>query len=255
MIDVSVQNSIATVLLNRPEKRNALNDVMAARLLEVFKNLDKDPDCKVVVIKGSGEAFCAGADLEYLKRLQNNSLEENLKDSTNLMQMFSALYHLSKITIAQVEGPALAGGCGLAGLCDFCYSTPEALFGYTEVKIGFIPAIVSVFLSRKIGEGPARELLLTGNIISAEKALQLNMINGIVAKEAIEEHVSNFATVLSRQVSGQSIALTKALLVSFPGHTLEQQLQMAAQANAEARATADCKAGIAAFLNKEKIVW
>ncbi|MES2617454.1 MAG: enoyl-CoA hydratase-related protein [Bacteroidota bacterium] len=255
MIDVVIQNRIATITLNRPEKRNALNNEMAARLLEIFQSLDTNNDCKVIVIKANGEAFCSGADLEYLQQLQSNTLADNLTDSTQLMNMFSTLYHLSKITIAQVEGPAIAGGCGLAGLCDFCYATPEATFGYTEVKIGFIPAIVSVFLTRRIGENAARQLLLTGDIIDAQRAFDIQLITKMVNKAEISDVVARFADKLIKTVSGESIAQTKALLAAFPGLSIKEQLNLAAKANAEARGTNDCKKGISSFLNKEKIVW
>jgi methylglutaconyl-CoA hydratase len=165
------------------------------------------------------------------------------------------LYHFPKITIAQVEGPALAGGCGLAGLCDFCFATPNSQFGYTEVKIGFIPAIVSVFLTRKIGENLAKQLLLTGNIISAEEAFQMHLITKVIDANTIAEEVQSFSQKILKSVSGESIALTKELMASFPGNSINEQLEMAATFNAKARATADCKKGISAFLNKEKLTW
>lgn len=255
MIEVSIENRIATILLNRPEKRNALNDEMAKQLHSALLKLKDDDNCKIVIIKAMGEAFCAGADLSYLQTLQSNTYEENLRDSKQLMEMFSALYHFPKVTIAQVEGPALAGGCGLAGLCDFCYATPNAQFGYTEVKIGFIPAIVSVFLTRKIGENLAKQLLLTGDIYTAAHAAEMHLITKVIANEAIELEVNNLAAKLVKSVSIESIALTKELMSSFPGKSIIDQLQLAAIYNAKARATNDCKKGISAFLNKEKLIW
>lgn len=255
MVEVSIQNRIGTILLNRPEKRNALNNEMVNQLLAVLDELEKNTACKIVIIKAKGEAFCAGADLNYLQQLQTNTYEQNLEDSRQLMTMYSKLYHFPKIIIAQVEGAALAGGCGLAGLCDFCYATPNAQFGYTEVRIGFIPAIVSVFLTRKIGENLAKQLLLTGNIISAERALKINLISEIIANDSIDTEVMRIAEKLSTTVSSQSIKLTKDLLTQFPGHIIHHQLEIAAIANANARATEDCIKGIATFLNKEKISW
>ncbi len=255
MIEVNVQNRIAIILLNRPEKRNALNSEMVESLHKALLVLKDNDECKVVIIRGKGESFCAGADLGYLQQLQANSFEQNLADSTQLMLMFSELYHFPKITIAQVEGAALAGGCGLAGLCDFCYATPNAQFGYTEVKIGFIPAIVSVFLTRKIGENVAKQLILTGDIITAERALEVNLITGIFSIDLIEDKVLERAEKLCRSVSSQAIRLTKGLLAAFPGKSIQQQLELAANANANARSTEDCKRGIAAFLNKEKLSW
>lgn len=255
MIQTSIENRIGYITLNRPEKRNALNDEMAQAFHQALDTLKNDDSCKIVVIKANGEAFCAGADLGYLQKLQAYTYEQNLQDSTSLMEMFSALHHFPKITIAQVQGAALAGGCGLAGLADFCFATPESKFGYTEVKIGFIPAIVSVFLTQKIGENAAKKLLLTGNIISAQEALNIQLITEIVANNLIEETVNQFALQLANTVSAQSIALTKQLLTQMSGKTLQEQLTMAAQANAKARGTEDCKKGISTFLNKEKISW
>jgi len=255
MILLDIKNKIATITLNRPEKRNALDDKMAKQLLGHLESLKNNPDCKIVIIKANGEAFCAGADLEYLKKLQNNSYEENLEDSMALMQLFQTLNSFPKITIAQVQGAAFAGGCGLATLCDFVFATPEAKFAYTEVKIGFIPAIVSVFLGPKIGSNKAKEMLLTGAIYSAENTLKLNLINQIFDKELIESQVLQFAENLVESVSYQSVALTKQLLLEIDNKPLKEQLELAAQFNAKARATEDCKQGIAAFLNKEKIKW
>ncbi|HEY1046366.1 MAG TPA: enoyl-CoA hydratase/isomerase family protein [Bacteroidia bacterium] len=255
MVDIQIKDRIAYLILNRPEKRNALDDTMAASILEALNRLSSDDECKVLVIKGNGEAFCAGADLAYLQKLQANSYEQNLQDSTALMKMFKALYEFPKITISQVEGPALAGGCGLAGLCDFSFATPESKFGYTEVKIGFIPAIVSVFLAPKIGENNARYLLLTGSVLNATEAKQMGLVNELVDADNIATYVNDFASKLVKGVSSQSVQLTKKLLIDLQGKSLEDKLNTAAAANAGARASEDCKKGIAAFLNKEAIVW
>lgn len=255
MVEVFIENRIAYLTLNRPEKRNALDDQMAQEILMQLNLLKENKDCKVLVIQAKGEAFCAGADLGYLQKLQNNSFHENLEDSRALMHMFKALYEFPKITISQVEGPALAGGCGLASLCDFCFATTNAKFGYTEVKIGFIPAIVSVFLGPKIGDNLARTMLLTGKLYSAEESLKMNLINEICEADQIAGVVKEFASKLILSVSEDSVRLTKELLKEIKGNTLDDQLNMAAEANAKARATDDCKKGISAFLNKEKIVW
>lgn len=255
MIQLSIENRIAYLTLNRPEKRNALNDEMAAAIRNTLNELKNDPNCKVLVIQANGEAFCAGADLAYLQKLQNNSYDENLADSRALMDMFKALYEFPKVSIAKVNGPALAGGCGLAGLCDFVFATPESSFGYTEVKIGFIPAIVSVFLGPKIGENAAKAMLLTGKVFDAAKAKEMGIVHELTDLQHLDEKVRTFAHDLVKGVSAQSIELTKKLLNSIRGLTLDEQLEMAAKANAEARATDDCKKGISAFLNKEKLSW
>ncbi len=255
MIQTEIYQRVGYIILNRPEKRNALNSQMVQDITEAMKEMEKDENCKVVVFKANGEAFCAGADLAYLQQLQNFSYEQNLEDSKQLMSLFSYVHHYPKITISQVEGTALAGGCGLATLADFCFATPSSTFGYTEVKIGFIPAIVSVFLTQKIGENLAKSLLLTGKIISAVEAAQMHLISSVIDDNKIQDEVSNFAQKLSAQVSGDSILLTKELLNNLAGKSLNEQLLLAAQYNAKARATNDCKKGIAAFLNKEKLSW
>ncbi len=255
MIELSIDNRIAYLTLNRPEKRNALNDEMAAAILGHLKALRTDDNCKVLVIKAKGEAFCAGADLSYLQKLQSNSYEENLADSMALMEMFRELYTFPKISISQVEGPAFAGGCGLAGLCDFSFATDAAKFAYTELRIGFIPAIVSVFLGPKIGENAARQMLLSADVFDAAAALKLGLINGIFSAETIDAEVSSFASRLCSTVSAQSVASTKKLLLDIKGLPLDRQLQLAAEANAATRSSEDCKKGISSFLNKEKLNW
>jgi methylglutaconyl-CoA hydratase len=251
----SVNNRIGTITLNRPEKRNALSYEVVAELKEAFTKAEEDDQVKVIILKANGEAFCAGADLEYLQQLQKFSYEENLNDSNHLKELFLQIYTHSKVVIAQVQGHALAGGCGLATVCDFVFAVPEAKFGYTEVKIGFIPAIVMVFLLRKIGEGKAKELLLSGELFSAENVKQLGLINQVVAPEKLEIEVEAFAKKLVESNSTQSMKLTKQMISKVQSLSVEDALQYAAEMNAHARGTDDCKKGIAAFLNKEKIRW
>ncbi|HWA36104.1 MAG TPA: enoyl-CoA hydratase/isomerase family protein, partial [Cyclobacteriaceae bacterium] len=166
LVEYMVADRVGYITLNRPEKRNALNQEMVSELEAAFQKASSDDSAKVIVLRARGEAFCAGADLGYLQQLQKYSYEENLADSSHLKELFFLIYTLNKVVIAEVQGAALAGGCGLAAVCDFVFTVPEAKFGYTEVKIGFIPAIVTVFLLRKIGESRAKELLLSGSLIS-----------------------------------------------------------------------------------------
>jgi methylglutaconyl-CoA hydratase len=254
-IQYTKENHVGTIVLNRPEKRNALNDEVVSELMSAFTVAEEDADVKIVVLKGAGESFCAGADLGYLQALQNFSREENLKDSEHLKALFHQIHTLKKVVIAQVEGDAIAGGCGLVTCCDFVFSTPTAKFGYTEVRIGFIPAIVTVFLLRKVAPGKARELLLTGNLISADEALSMGLINRIFNATSIQAEVSAFAKKLIMSNSVNSMLLTKQMLADVPSMGLSDALRYACEMNADARASADCKKGIAAFLNKEKIEW
>lgn len=250
-----VENRIAYITLNRPEKRNALNAELVSELQQALDDAGNDEHVKVVVLKANGDAFCAGADLGYLQALQNFSYEENVKDSMQLKALFYKIYTLPKIVIAQVQGHALAGGCGLANVCDFTFAVPEAKFGYTEVKIGFVPAIVMVFLIRKIGEGKAKQLLLSGELISADEARQLGLVQRLVTGELLANEVTSFASKLVATNSGNSMMMTKEMIARTQSMTLQDALAYAAEMNASARGTEDCKKGIAAFLNKEKIEW
>jgi methylglutaconyl-CoA hydratase len=255
LVNYHTENRIGYITLNRPEKRNALNAEMVTALKNAFTQAENDENCKVIVLQANGEAFCAGADLAYLQQLQNNTYDENLQDSQHLMGLFLQIYTHKKAVIGKIQGHALAGGCGLATLCDISFSVPEAKYGYTEVKIGFVPALVKVFLLRKIGEGKARELLLTGKIITAEEAKNFGLINFISTKETIDSEVLEFATKLCNEASGQSIALVKEMIAEVQHLSVEDGLEYAARMNANARATDDCKRGINSFLTKEKLTW
>jgi methylglutaconyl-CoA hydratase len=249
------ENRIGYIVLNRPEKRNALNYDVVTDLKTAFDMAEADETCKVIVLKAEGPVFCAGADLEYIQKLQHNTYQDNLDDSTHLMQLFHQIYTLKKVVIGQIHGHAIAGGCGLATICDFAFTVPEAKFGYTEVKIGFIPAIVMVFLVRKIGEARAKEILLTGDLITAEQAQALNLVNYVVPAASLEEEVRNFALKLCSQNSAQSMEITKDMMARVQEMSLKKGLNFAAEQNAVARSTDDCQRGINAFLTKEKLVW
>ncbi|HYK77820.1 MAG TPA: enoyl-CoA hydratase/isomerase family protein [Daejeonella sp.] len=255
LIQYELTDRVAYITLNRPEKRNALNPELVAGLHAAFLRAKDDSQVKVVILQANGEVFSAGADLAYLQQLQHNSFEDNLADSAALKGLFYNIYTLPKPVIAQVEGHAIAGGCGLASVCDIVFSVPEAKFGYTEVKIGFIPALVACFLVRKLGEARTKELLLSAELIDAETAVRYGLINFVINRENIRESVKNYANNLSNNTSAQSIELTKELLNMAQNLPLEESLEAAVKLNAQARNTADCKRGIAAFLNKEKLTW
>ncbi len=249
------RDRVGYITLNRPDKRNALSFQVVQELKEAFTTAEHDDSARVIVLRANGEAFCAGADLAYLQQMQDFSYEENLSDSNHLKSLYYQIYTLKKIVIASVQGHALAGGCGLATVCDFVFAVPEAKFGYTEVKIGFIPAIVMVFLLRKIGEGKAKELLLTGDLIKAEEAVHYGLVNKVIARDKLEEHVEDFASRLVTQNSFMSMMLAKQMICQVQSMNLEGALSFAAQMNANARGSEDCRKGIAAFLNKEKLTW
>lgn len=255
MVLTEKTDRLGYIILNRPEKRNALSAEMVTALKKAFSKYLEDEDVKVIVLKANGEAFCAGADLAYLQQLQQNTYDENLADSQHLRGLFQMIYKAPKVVIAQVEGPAIAGGAGLASICDFVFAVPEMKMAYTEVKIGFIPALVMVFLLRKIDESRARHLLLSGEMIDAQKALEWGIINDIVNAAEMENHVKEFAQKLIRRNAGSSMAMTKQMIAKIQTMELGEALDYAASQNAKARENDDCQKGIAAFLNKEKISW
>jgi len=254
-VKYSSKNRIAIITIDRPDKRNALNDQLVDELTEAFSLAANDKKAKVIILKASGKVFCAGADLAYLQQQQNNSFEGNLADSRNLKQLFYTIYTSKKVVIAQVQGPAIAGGAGLVTVCDFAFTLSEAKFGYTEVKVGFVPAIVMIFLVRKIGETKAKELLLTGNLIEAEEAKYYGLVNRVFPADQLESETLQFAEKLCTQNSGDSMALTKQMMGKIQSLPLNEALEYVAQMNARARATQDCHNGIAAFLDKENVSW
>ena len=246
----------ALITLNRPDKRNALDDTLVKELTLAMVAAGKDQNIKVVVLNGSGPAFCAGADLGYLQRLSEYDQEENRADSQQLANLFRTIHELRKPVIAVVNGPALAGGCGLATVCDFVLASAEkATFGYTEVRIGFIPAVVMIFLIKRVGEGAARELMLRGNILTAQEAKKVGLVNRVVAERELEGATEELCNELLGQNSATAMGLCKEMLSKLHGMNLLDSLDFAANMNAAARMTPDCKRGIAAFLNKEKIRW
>ena len=255
LVKYKLINRAAHITINRPEKRNALSPDLVALLTKAFLQAKNDDQVKVIILNAHGEVFSAGADLEYLQQLQNNSADENLKDTRILKDLFYVIYTSPKVVIAQVEGHAIAGGCGLASVCDIVFSVPEAKFGYTEVKIGFIPALVACFLVRKLGEGRTKELLLSGELIDAATAANYGLINFVINKDEIATRVNAYAEKLIRSTSAQSVASTKELLNRAQNLSLEESLEEAIKLNVQARSSEDCKRGVAAFLNKEKFDW
>lgn len=247
--------AVMRITMARAEKKNALNPALVDELTNAFHFANEAADVRVVILAAQGDVFSAGADLAYLRQLQSNTYDENLEDSARLGRLFSLIYSHKKLIIAAVQGHAIAGGCGLACVCDLIYAVPEARFGYSEVKIGFIPAIVMVFLLRKIGEGRARELLLTGKLISAETALAYGMITEVARLEELESKVLQAATTAAESTSAQSIARTRAMIAAVGSMEFNEAIKYATEQNAEARATEDCHRGISAFLNRERISW
>jgi methylglutaconyl-CoA hydratase len=255
LVEYSVKDRIGYVALNRPAKRNALSYELISEVKHAFTTAENDALVKVIVLRAVGDTFCAGADLAYLQQLQVNSFEENLADSDHLKELFILIYTLKKVVIAEIQGHALAGGCGLATVCDFAFAVPEAKFGYTEVRIGFVPAIVMFFVLKKIGEGRAKYLLLSGETIQAQQAVTWGMINEVVDATNLSNRVENFASQLILNNSPQSMERTKRMIAEMHALPLTNALHYASIQNAQARSSDDCKMGINAFLNKTKLSW
>ncbi len=250
-LSYDVQNFIATITLNRPEKRNSFNPTLIRELREAFLAAGGDPAVRVIVLAGAGKVFCAGMDLAYLQDISQFSVLENMTDSRAFQEMLHTVYTCPKAVIARVHGAAIAGGCGLASVCDFVIAAREkSLFGYSEVKIGFIPAIVSVYLVNKIGGTQARRLLLSAENINADEAFRLGLVTQVVNDADLDVAVQQTAQMLAAN-SSSAIALTKEILGNLPNMSLESALQYACSMNAVARTTDDFKRGVAGFLEKK----
>ena len=252
-LTVETDDSTAVLTLNRPEKRNAISTAMTNEFAAALAEIAAGP-ARVMILTGAGKAFCAGMDLEGLRELAEQTPERNYEDSCRMAALFHRLYSFPKPTIAAVNGHALAGGCGLATLCDFTLAVPGAKFGYTEARIGFVPALVSVFLTRQIGEKQARDLLLTARLVSAEEVAKMGLVNEVVEPERLLARARELAQTLAAN-SPESLLATKRLLLDFGEAELERQLSLAVDANARIRQTPDFREGISSFLEKRPPRW
>ncbi|GAB1430739.1 enoyl-CoA hydratase-related protein [Ignavibacteria bacterium] len=243
-----IEPPTARITLNRPDKRNALNGKVLRELQSAFENVRNNADIRTVILQGAGKAFCAGADLGYLQEISNYSVSENMDDSRLLQETFHTIYSFPKPVIAKIHGPAIAGGCGLATVCDFSVAARNgAKFGYSEVKIGFIPAVVSVYLLRKIGDTRTRRILLSAETFGADEAERIGLITHVVDDDKLDEAVNELAAAVTAN-SSSSLALTKELLNNLHDMPLDAGLRYAATMNAVTRLTDDCRNGIARFL-------
>ena len=244
---------VVTITLNRPDKRNAITVQMIDELQAALKEIEAG-SAQVAIITGAGKAFCAGMDLEGLRAISSQSAEQNLAETRRMAGIFRRLWAFPKPLIAAVNGPAIAGGCGFATLCDFTLAVPEASFGYTEARIGFLPAIVSVFLRRQVGDKVVRDLLLTGRIVNGEEALRLGLISELVPAAQLMERARQLASTLLAN-SPTSLLRTKYLLRRYEESYVDRELEWAIAENAASRTTADFREGLAAFLEKRKPAW
>lgn len=250
---VAEQDQVFTITFNRPEKRNAVSFELVADLMAALDEAEHSA-ANVVIVTGAGKAFCAGLDLDDLKGLIGKTHKENLKDSATMAAMFRRIYDFPKPTISAVNGAAIAGGTGIATMCDFTLAVPGAKFGYTEVRIGFVPAIVSSFLVMQVGHKIARDLLLTARLFDAEEAHRFGLVNELVGPERLMVRARELAAVLNEN-SPSSVRATKRLINGFIAPQLDQQVAQAVEDNARIRATADFREGISSFLEKRKPSW
>ena len=252
-LQLAQDSGIATITLNRPEKRNALSFQLVDELLAALDEIKKST-AQVVILTGAGKAFCAGMDLDGLKSLVGKSHQENIKDSERIAQLFRGVYDFPLPTIAAVNGAAIAGGTGIATMCDFTLAVPNAKFGYTEVRIGFVPAIVSSMLVWQVGHKIARDLLLSGRTFDADDAHRFGLVNEVVEPERLMQRANELASELMLN-SPSSVQATKKLINGFISSQLDQQIAQAIEDNARIRTTEDFREGISSFLEKRKPKW
>jgi methylglutaconyl-CoA hydratase len=245
----SIEGAVARITLNRPEKRNALNDAVISGINEGLRNAAADKNVRVVVISGAGKDFCSGADLSALQRIAGASVAENSEDARSLLELFLLIRALQAPVVAAVTGRALAGGCGLATACDLVLASASARFGYPEVKIGFVPAMVMAILRRNVSEKRAFELITRGAEISADEAREFGLVNQIFADESFEADVRAYVSEFEK-MSASATGLTKTLLYQMDGLAFPEALETGADVNVIARLTEDCQQKVAKFLKK-----
>jgi methylglutaconyl-CoA hydratase len=245
-----IEGAIARVTLNRPEKRNALNDELISSLKSALRKASDEESVRVVVLTGAGRDFCSGADLSSLRKIAEGSVAENAADARSLMELFLLIRQVSVPVVAAVRGKALAGGCGLASACDLVLASADATFGYPEVKIGFVPAIVTAILRRNVSEKRAFELITLGKELNAKEAHEFGLVNQVFAAESFDASVTAYARGFEN-VSKSAVALTKSLLYQIDGMSFGSALETGVDVNVIARLTEDCQKGIARFLKKD----
>src|ERR1700678_1855757 len=247
------KNGVQTITINRPAKRNALCPLLIEELTQALNDA-AECDCGVVILTGAGPAFCSGLDLEHLETMNASTPEENRRDSENLARVLRTLYDFPKPIIAAVNGPAIAGGMALATIPDFTLAAPEAKFGYTEVRVGFVPAIVASFLIRQVGELRTRELLLSGKILKAQEAHNLGLVTQIVDHGDLMPSANALAQTLLLN-SPQAMQAVKRLLSKHAKRRLDEEIEDAIEMNSQQRSAEDFREGVLAFEQRRRPEW
>ncbi len=254
-VNFEIKDKVAYLTMNRPEKRNAIDDLAVNEIMGYFGQANTDDNVRAIVFRGEGSAFSAGADLDYLLRLSQNTSSANFEDSCALKNLLLDIYRSKKLVCAVVRGPALAGAFGLILACDIIIASDKAKFGFTEVKIGFVPAVVLNLALRKLREMDVRRLLLTGKIIDAGEAFHIGLISEVIEDGKIESCTQQFLKEFVAGTSKKAVALTKEILSIVRDMTLEEALRYSAAMNVAARSTDDFQKGVNAFLNKKQVEW
>jgi methylglutaconyl-CoA hydratase len=254
-IDRHLHPGVVTLRINRPEKRNALDARVARALTAAVIEADEDDETRVIVLTGEGRAFSAGADLAALQSLADASFEDNLEDSQTLATLFETIYQTNKPVVARVNGHAIAGGCGLVAVCDFAIAEDGPLFGFTEVRIGFVPAIISVYLLERHPAQRVRQAFLTGETFGSARAHEMGILSQVAGPGGLDAAVRDLVGRLGRETSGAAFAATKQLLRARHALDHQKRLSAAIELNARARSAPECRAGVAAFLAKSPMPW
>ncbi len=253
-INFVVKDKIATVTLNRPEVRNAFNWKMIEELFSVFGQIKSDKNIRVVILTGEGTCFCAGADLNWMKDVMTESFEENYKESLRLAELFYLIYSFPKPVIGRVNGPAIGGGTGFVSVCDIAIASSKAKFSFSEVRIGLVPSDISPFMLRKCGEGRIREYFLTGRRLSAEDALKIGLINGVVEEEKLDSAIQELVDEVLKG-SPNALRVCKELLEKVPLQPFDKVKEFTADTLAHLRKSEEAQEGMKAFLEKRKPEW
>ncbi len=254
-VNFAVRGKVAYLKMSRPEKRNAIDDVAVAELRRYFEQANSDEAVRAIVFEGEGSAFSAGADLEYLMKLSSNTSAANFEDSCALKNFLLEVYRSPKLVCAVVRGPALAGAFGLVLACDIVFASEKAKFGFTEVKIGFVPAVVANLALRKLREVDVRRLVLTGRVIGAEEAQRIGLISEVIEDSAIETRTDEFFREFVTGTSRGAVSLTKEILSEVRDMSLDEAMKYSAMLNVVARSTEDFQKGVNSFLNKKQMEW
>lgn len=256
MINYSESNKIVRIRIDRAEKRNALDSAVIGGLLDALGRADQSESARVIILEAAGPVFSAGADLAALERMMDADFDSNLADSTHLGSLFSAMQSHTLPIVGRIHGHAIAGGSGLVVACDHAIAIETAKFGFTEVKLGFVPALVLAISRTKLPEAVIRDIMLSGRLFQAAEARQMGLVADVVANQTdLDDAVEAYASHIVTQTSKTSIAKTKQMILEFRGLSYSECLERAARHNAESRETEDCRAGVRAFLQKKPMPW